>query len=245
MAAPDADGTAVAEDALDDLLAAGVVDEADDGTLSTTTDFEATRGVYYDSYVDVDDEEFHRSVADVFGVSVDEAAAYLAENDVSREEFVDFLALRSFLDDPPAQGTLALMARLLGEIGPETPVPEPIEVVTDETYETFLTEHPDAVLTVWRHYCQPCAEMKDDLDELLAAIPDDVAVGGLDGEGAPRFRLDHGVDAAPAVLLFRDGERHEVATGRTTPETFATLIARVYGDDDTESGPATDGASDS
>jgi thiol-disulfide isomerase/thioredoxin len=227
---PDATADATAEAALDRLIDSGVVRESADGTLSTTAEFEATRGIYYDTYIDVSDGEFVEAVADVFGMSTREAAASVDEHDVSRAEFVAFLSLRSFLDAPPATETLALMARLVLEIGPETPVPDPISVVTDGTYEEFLDAHPDAVLTVWRHYCQPCEEMKDDLDALLATIPDGVAVGGLDGEAAPRFRLAYGVDAAPALVLFRDGDPVETRTGRTTPEALERSIDTVYGD---------------
>ena len=217
---------------LDTLIDEGVVDEADDETLSLSLDFESVRGVYYDSYSDADDETFHQAVADVFDVPTDDAAAYVAENDVSREEFVTFLSLQSFFDETPDRMTLAVMASLVMDVTPETPVPPEVSELSDDDYEAFLDDHPDAVVTVWRRYCEPCLEMKADVDELLALVPDGVAVAGIDGEAAPGFRLEHGVDTAPAVVLFSDGERARVETGRATPAAFEAFLDDVYGSTD-------------
>ena len=218
------------EAALDALIAAGAVDEAEDGTLSTTPEFEDARRVYHDSYVDADDAVLRGTVADLFGLDPDEAAARVDDGSVTREEVVAYLSARSFLDDPPEPTTLAVMAHLLVEIGPGSPVPPSLRELSDDEYREFLDDEPDAFVTVWKQFCDPCEATKAVLDDVLAALPDGVAAAGVDGEAVPEFCREFGVDAAPAFCLFRDGELAEAYTGRGRPERLAERFTAVYGD---------------
>ncbi|WP_436927294.1 thioredoxin family protein [Halosimplex amylolyticum] len=217
---------------IDALVDEGVLDydEASD-EVWTTDDFEQNRHVYYDTYLDVDEEEFHRSVADAFDLPSTEAAADRVDRlDVSREEFATYLTLYARLDGYDT-GELAEMAGIVVEVGPDSPVPDAVAELDDDSYADFLAEHDRAVVTVWKRGCAPCEGMKSDLDEILAAFPDDAAVGGLDGEQCPDFSRTHEVNAAPAVVFFADGDRLDVVTGRTSPDPLAERVADLYGDD--------------
>ncbi|RLM40732.1 thioredoxin, partial [Haloarcula sp. Atlit-47R] len=96
MAATDID--ADPETALETLIAAGAVDEAPDGTLSTTAEFEKTLAVYHDIYGAVSTEEFHQTVSDLFGVAPENVEERLDEFGVTRADVVAYLAAKSFLD---------------------------------------------------------------------------------------------------------------------------------------------------
>jgi thiol-disulfide isomerase/thioredoxin len=223
-----------AEAALDRLVEAGAVDEAEDGRLTTTTAFEEVRRVYHDTYAHMDDEGIYDTVSDLFGLSHAEAAEAVEEGGVTVEEVVAYLSARSFLDDRgavPEEATLAMMARLLVEIGPGTPVPDAMPELDDESYGSFLDDHPNAVITVWKRHCDPCEAMKEDLDDLLSAVPDGVAVAGVDGESVSAFRAEFEVEVAPAVLAVRDGELRGSLTGRQSPAALEELFEDVYGDD--------------
>lgn len=217
-----------AEAALDALVDAGVFDEDADGSLTTTEAFEETRRIYHDSYAGASDERFHATVAELFGLDPDDAAAHVETRGVTRDELVAYLSVQSFLDDPPGQGTLAVMAALVAEVGPGSPVPASLEELDDESWREFLTAHPDSVVTVWRHGCDPCEAMKADLDAILETLPESVAVAGIDGEACFDFRLEYEVNAAPAFVCFRDGEHRLTETGRKRPETTAGLFESVY-----------------
>ncbi|MFC4358814.1 thioredoxin family protein [Halobium salinum] len=231
MAGPSSQNTESAVDpeaALDELVAAGVVDEEADGSLTTTDAFEDTRRIYHDSYVDASDERFHDTVAELFGLDRDDAATHVERHGVTREELVAYLSLRSFLETPPGQETLAVMAALVAEVGPGTPVPDGLEVLDEESWRDFLTATPDAVVTVWAHGCAPCEAMKADIESILDTLPEGVAVAGIDGETCFDFRLEYEVNAAPAFVCFRDGEHRLTETGRKRPEAAAELFASVY-----------------
>jgi len=220
------------EAALDRLIDSDVVDEDDDGTLTTTEAYERTRAVYHDTYGGIDEEQLTATLSDLFDVDHETAAAYVAEHDVTPADLVAYLSLQSTLDPVPDRPTLATMAALVVDVDPGSPVPNGLEELDDESYEAFLAENPDAVLTVWKTGCHPCDAMKDDLDEILDRVPDGVAAAGLDGESVPSFRLAYGVDSAPAVLAFEDGELADSLSGRRSPFALEQFFSAVYGDGD-------------
>ncbi|WP_245698845.1 thioredoxin family protein [Halopelagius longus] len=229
---PPADGGLPDPEAvLDELLELGAVTEGDDGSLSTTSAFEDVRRVYHDTYARMDDGGVESTVADLFGVDRTEAAALLDSGEVTRADVTAYLSVRSFADGALDSPTLAVAANLLVRLGPGTPVPEAFEELDDGTYRSFLDSNAEAVLTVWRNYCDPCEAMKEDLPAILDAVPDGVATAGVDGEAVPEFRREFGVESAPAVLIFRDGELRETLTGRRRPETLADRFADAFGAD--------------
>ncbi|KAB1189024.1 MULTISPECIES: thioredoxin family protein [Haloferax] len=216
------------ESALDTLIAAGAVDEAPDGTLTTSDEFEKTLAIYHDIYGAVSEEEFNNTVVELFGLDPDDVEAQLAEHDVGRADVVAYLAAQSFLDVPVGQDMLVLMANLLVEITPSSPVPAELTELDDDSYESFLAANPDAVITVWRRNCTPCDVMKEDLGDILEQVPEGVAVAGVDGEATGDFCRAFGVDAAPSFLWFRDGDLKEHESGRRSPVELSNVFDRVY-----------------
>jgi hypothetical protein len=246
------------EDALDALIDAGLVAERDDGGLVTTDAFESTRRVYRDSYAGVDDAVFRTTVADVFGVSESTAAERIDAGAITRDDLIAYLSLRAEFDsegstipradgeaaDGEASGTpseagdgadaipdderLATMATLVAELSPGSPVPDAVTQLDDESWPAFLDDHPDAVVTVWRHDCAPCEALKADLDAVLSALPETVAVAGVDGESVPDFRRTFDVHTAPAVCSFRAGDLQDVTTGSQSVDAYVDRFAAVY-----------------
>jgi hypothetical protein len=217
---------------VDTLVAEGVLDH-DEATdrVTTTDDFEHRRHVYLDTYLDLDDAEFHESVADAFDLPSAEAAAErVDELGVSREEFATYLALSAHLDGYGV-GELTQMAALVTEVGPKSPVPDALDELDDDSWERFVAEHDRAVVTVWKRRCEPCEAMKEEIGELLAALPDDAAVAGLDGESCPDFCRENEVNAAPGVAFFADGDLVEAVTGRRSPGPLGERAAELYGAD--------------
>ncbi|WP_115862392.1 thioredoxin domain-containing protein [Halorussus litoreus] len=204
----------------DELVAAGVLD-AGAGSVRTTDEFEHTHGIYYDSYVGVDDAEFRRAVASAFGLPDDATATELVDAEaVTREDLARYLAVRSHAPDDVPPVDLAVMTEMVGELVPDTPVPAALADVTDDP-ASFVAERDRAVVTVWKRFCDPCESLKADLDAALDAIPDEVAVGGIDGEVARDFCETYGVDAAPGVVLVRDGDHRTVTGGDESAWTAA------------------------
>ena len=217
-----------AERLLDALLDEGVLLERGDGTLATTGAFESTYGIYHDSYGTAPDSAFEKAVSDVFEVPAEEAAERIEAEGVTREMLVTYLAVQSELDGSYSRSELAQMATMVGDVSPAGPIPDAVTSLDDERYETFLAANDDAAVTVWKRNCSPCEAVKRELPSILDAIPDGVAVGGVDGESVPGFRRAYEVDAAPSLVLFADGTHVETLRGRFTPEQVAEACERVY-----------------
>ncbi|WP_254537728.1 thioredoxin family protein [Halomarina litorea] len=216
---------------VDSLVEGGVLTERADGTLATTAEFEQTRGIYYDTYGNATDTVFRESVASSFDLSTEDAEARIEREGVTREMFVDYLSVTSHLDDGHSRVDRARMAMLVGEVAPDTPVPEGMAELDDEGYGEFLAEHDRAAMFVWKRNCAPCDSLKRDLDEILADLPESVAVAGVDGESVDAFRREFEVEAAPSILLFADGEAREGLRGYVSPEQVAAAAERAYGPD--------------
>lgn len=227
--ATDGDGL-TPEERLEILETEGVVDVAEDDTVSLTLEFESTRGIYHDSYAEVDEAEYHRAVADVFGFSPEEAAERIETFGVTREQFVALLSLNSHLDGDYPLTERTEMAMMVTDLAPPSPVPDEIVELDDDSYEGFLADHDRAVVFVWKRFCDPCRTMKEELGETLSALPADAAVAGVDGEATPAFCRSFGVEAAPSTLLFADGELETLLRGYKSPEAVEAACEDVYDD---------------
>lgn len=236
---PDADAdietepkaTTSAEALLDTLVEEGVL-AIDDrtGTVTTTAAFEDAYEVYLDTYRSVSREEFVRSVAEVFGLDSTELAARRIEDlDVTREQLAAYLGLRAEFDGSYDAATLSRMAVVVADLEPETPVPESLELLDDETAAAFVADHDRAMVTVWARRCDPCETMKQDLGAIFGVIPEGIAIAGIDGDRSAAFCTEHGVDAAPAVVYFESGDHCRTTTGRKAPDDIEAAIENVYG----------------
>jgi thiol-disulfide isomerase/thioredoxin len=217
------------------LLDCGVlVEEGDE--LRASEAYDAERGVYQDTYADASDETFHETLADLFDLSVEEAAAQAEELEITREQLVAYMSLRGYFkrqapDTEVSHDELLHLAVLAAGVEPTSPVPDALQEIGDEDYESFIETNGDAVIFVWRLHCGPCDTMKKNLDEILERVPDGVAVAGIDGESVADFRREFDLDTAPATLTFSDGELVDCVTGRGTPDQVAELFEVAFGQD--------------
>jgi thiol-disulfide isomerase/thioredoxin len=209
---------------LDYLLDHGVIEEAPDDELRLTAEFAETQDIHHDTYGDISEERFVRVVADIFDIS-EEAAS---EQDVTRNELVAFTTLQTHLEEPPDRDALALLAAMVARFTPPSAVPDGMMELSDETYGEFL-EGRDAVVVVWKRVCTPCDQLKEELDDIRAGAPGNVAFAGVDGEDVPAFRREFEVTAAPTTLVFADGELAERFDGKPEVETFHETFDEVYG----------------
>jgi thiol-disulfide isomerase/thioredoxin len=213
--------------ALDRLIDEGLLVE-DEGGLRFTGELASAWFVYADTYRDVSEEVFVDTVAELFGLEAGTAERRIEELGVTREQLIGYLAAQSALEDEYDAGTLALFGQIAAEVGPPPAVPPGIETVDDEG-ALALAGRDRAVVTVWTHQCEPCRALKRDLDAVLAGLPEGVPVAGVEGESVPEFRAAYGVEAAPSVLVFADGEHVETVRGRSAVETYHEAFDRAFG----------------
>jgi thiol-disulfide isomerase/thioredoxin len=221
------------EDRYELLVEEGVFAETEDGRVAVTEAFDATNRVYHDSYADTDDATFHETVADLFELSVADARDRIDSLGITRSQLVAYLALRSHLEDRDVivdGSDLVRMAGMVADVTPVSPVPDDTVELADDDYERFLADNPDAVVFVWKLHCAPCEAMKGELDEVRGLVPDGVVVAGVDGERVNAFRREFDVSAAPATVVFADGDHHGTLESRREPSRLAELFDAAYDD---------------
>lgn len=212
------------ETALNQLIQFDAVVEDDDGTLATTIEYEDVRRIYHDTYIEASHEQIITTMTDVFDIERSNAITQLEEGVVSRTDLITYLAIDSYVDASLDPALHAMMVEILNKIDPESPVPNVVTELTDESYDSFITEHPDALVTVWKRHCDPCRSVKADLDDILAGVPSDVVVAGIDGENAASFRREAEITTAPAFIQYKNGEQSTVKTGRQSPDAIAEMF---------------------
>lgn len=213
---------------LEYLLANDVLREHDDGKISATSDFDDARGVYVDSYKNSSDRGFQKTVAELFDLSVDEAAARIDDLDLSRWEVATYLTINSYLDADLPRDVALELAAMTAEAGGASPVPPELTELFDESYERFLEEHDHAVVMAFQQGCDPCDSMKAYLPELREDAPSSVDFAGIDGETAPDFRREYGLSVAPTTLLFRDGDLLEDHEGYWSLEDLLEALEDAF-----------------
>ncbi len=214
---------------LDFLIEAEVIDVDEDDTVTATADFADARAVYANTYANADDETFAETIADLFGVSVEKAHTRIEETDLTREDLVTYLSLQSHLDRDLPQDVLVLLTSMISGVGFGSAVPDSTPELDDDSYADFLAEHGDAVIVVWSYPCDPCQSLKEDLPAFREALPDSVALAGVDGDSVGRFRNEFDVTAAPTLLFFADGDLADTFEGYRPVEALSERVDDVYG----------------
>jgi thiol-disulfide isomerase/thioredoxin len=218
-----------AEARLSFLVGADVIDVDEDDAVTATEAFADTRAVYADTYQHVDDDTFAETIADLFGVTVDEARTRIRETDLTREDLVTYLSLQSHLDRDLPQDVVVLLTSMVSGVGFGSAVPESMPELGDDTYAEFVAEHGDAVVVVWSYPCNPCRSLKRDLPAFRDVLPERVAIGGVDGDSAGRLRQEFDVTSAPTLLFFAGGDLAESFEGYLPVEALSERVESVYG----------------
>jgi hypothetical protein len=119
------------------------------------------------------------------------------------------------------------MAGMVWEAVPDSPVPADLADVTDGPH-AFLAGEKRALVSVWKRFCDPCEAVKGNLGPLLDAVPDDVALAGVDGEAAVEFCQTHGIESAPGFVLADGDDRRTVC--ESDLESVADEVRAFYED---------------
>lgn len=218
-----------AEARLDFLIDANVIDVDEDGTVTAAEGFADARTVYADTYENVDDDTFAETIADLFDVTVEAAHTRIEETDLTREDLITYLSLQSHLDRDLPQDVLVLLTSMVSGVGFGSAVPDSMLELDDDSYADFVAEHGDAVIVVWSYPCAPCRSLKEDLPAFRDALPDGVALAGVDGDSVGRLRREFDVTSAPTLLFFVDGDLADTFEGYLPVEVLSERIEDVYG----------------
>ncbi len=103
----------------------------------------------------------------------------------------------------------AIRARKLAELqrtaGAGAAQSRPI-VVTDASFDAFVTAHPTVVVDCWAAWCPPCRAMAPIIDELAERWAGKVTFAKLDTDKNPRTAMEYNITSIPTLLIFQGGQ---------------------------------------
>jgi thioredoxin 1 len=79
-------------------------------------------------------------------------------------------------------------------------------LVTDATFESFVSGHKTVVIDCWAPWCGPCRAMGPIIDELAARWAGKVTFGKLNTDENPGTAGRYGISSIPTLLIFQGGE---------------------------------------
>lgn len=213
------------EQLLDDLVAAGVFDESADGHIEPSERFRRDREAFRTKAARLDESEFVATV-EAYGGDAESAA------DVDASVLGDAMAIfdaaervdreRSFL------AARALSRADLSGTAPE--VPDGFVPIDGGEIESFVQRHSAAVLYFWREDCDPCDDVRADLEALLAdgQIPEPVGLAAVYGpDSAELVREEYQVAAAPTTLFCKHGAVDSRILGASGYDAIRSEIATI------------------
>jgi thioredoxin 1 len=71
-------------------------------------------------------------------------------------------------------------------------------------FEKLAAQDKPVLVDFWASWCGPCMMLGKVLEE-LAAERDDIIIAKVDVDQNPEFAAELGIDAIPAVFLFKNG----------------------------------------
>lgn len=186
----------------DQLLSAGVLDEADDGAFVLSDTFRDTRSQLLNEIEETVDVSSELETVTGGSVRVPDdrqeqrsmLATYRALEDLdgglSRKRRLQIIPLIDRFTDPPTRSDGA---------------PDGFTSVSGSQLKSLIRTSRRAIVYVWRDDCEPCDVMKAEFEDLFHDHPIDIALLAIYGPKYPSLLREYDVGGAPTTLFIREG----------------------------------------
>jgi thiol-disulfide isomerase/thioredoxin len=205
------------------LLEHGVIKKSGEDHIQPTTDF-ADSVRRWSGEVRTDFE----SILD-YG---EELENHLERHDDLAVESV-FATLPEFvpeISDAERHLSALLLGSLMNEMEKTAGVPDLFIPVSGEALPPLLTMYDRAIVYVWRHDCDPCDLVREDLEVLCTPSPEDVVLLAVDGPDSAEFlQKEYEVAGGPTVLFVKNGRVDARLLGAHSREALESFIDDLVG----------------
>jgi thioredoxin 1 len=100
-------------------------------------------------------------------------------------------------------------------------------VLTDATFESFVRDHPSAIVDCWAAWCFPCRALSPVIDQ-LSEEHTGIAFGKLNVDENPETPMKFGIMAIPTLLYFRDGKLADRTMGALPKEALENRLVSLF-----------------
>lgn len=97
--------------------------------------------------------------------------------------------------------------------------------VTDQTFASEIKEGL-VLVDFWAPWCGPCKMIAPVLEEIVMEMGDQVRIVKLNVDENPDTTKAYGVMGIPALILFKDGEKVDLAAGFRPKEALVEFISK-------------------
>lgn len=102
---------------------------------------------------------------------------------------------------------------------PNSPV-----VVTDDSFDEFLSRYPVVVVDFWADWCGPCKMIAPMVEELARKYAGRVVFGKLNVDENPSTPQRFSVFSIPTLLVFKQGKLVDSVVGAGYPRSYLEKI---------------------
>lgn len=198
------------DDPIEQLIANGVFDPADDGALRLAEEFQATVAAHRETLADREPTDARAAVA---ALTDDERTRTALRADATAADalIARYVALRDRVDDLAPERALAL-AVVVGHVEDGAPrtggVPDAFLPVSGDDLTDLVSLYRRCVVFAWRENCSPCETTREHFDALFAdGPPEDVMCLAVYGPDCARLLSEEfDVVGAPTTLFTLAGE---------------------------------------
>jgi thioredoxin 1 len=103
--------------------------------------------------------------------------------------------------------------------------PEPI-MVSDETFERFVNEHPIVVVDCWAPWCGPCRMVTPIVENLAKDSAGKIVFGKLNVDENPQTVRQFGIMSIPTFLIIKQGKEVDRIIGAAPRQQFEFMLQR-------------------
>jgi thioredoxin 1 len=99
-----------------------------------------------------------------------------------------------------------------------------LDVGAAELEDLLRAERRLVLVDFWTPGCQPCRELRPQLERLAAARPDLCVVAAVDADREPAAVIRHGVGEFPTLVFFKEGRELHRFRGGALPASTLQLL---------------------
>ena len=105
---------------------------------------------------------------------------------------------------------------------------EPV-VLTDETFNDFISKNENVVVDCWAEWCYPCRVVSPIVDELARKYKGKIIFAKMNVDENQLTAMQYGIMSIPTLMIFKNGQLVDQIVGALPKKLIEVNILRALG----------------